>query len=407
MPETKQLPPAILMDCDIRSIEGVISSFGKRGVEVIALTAQSAPPPAFKSRYVKAKYQSPTVWQEEAYLQFLVDLPHRGVLVYSSDAGAEFVSKNKEAIQEAGFLINVADFELFKRAFNKDEIYKECQASGVPTMATKEVNSIQDIYDAVEEIGFPLLLKPTRLAGGKYLKIKRQEDIAPMYQEMMDLIHSEEYEVQQSDLIIQEFIVHHYTDIYCCESYYPINNKDHDFLSIRKVRPNINYDGTVGSRLHAGITLRLPELERQTKQILDYLNWQGFAHLDWLYSEKHQQFLLCEINPRLPGFSNFVTSIGFDMAWYYYADLVGLQPKKYKFKRALYFEAWRHPGDLTTNLLAVFKGHLSFWSYLWSYLKIFSFRYKVVFDVFYSRDFKLTWENYKISFRNLRRKINV
>jgi len=402
-----KLIPVVLMDCDIRSIEGVISSYGRRGVEVIALSAQrDTPPPAFKSKYVRHTYYSPKVSESPAYLDFLLELPHRGVLVYSSDAGAEFVSQHQEVLRRAGYRLNIAAYETFRRGFDKDKIFKECQACGVPTMKTKEIESVEDLYAAAEAFGLPLILKPTRLAGGAYRKVTDTESIPEVYAYMRALIRSEEHAAQQSCLIAQEFVAHHHQDIYCCETYYPANRSERRFLSIQKVRPNINYDGTVGSRLYAGQTVEQPELERLSAQILDHLGWKGFAHLDWLYSQKYERFLLCEINPRLPGFSNFTTAVGFDMAWYYYADLTARQAKPFRFRRALYFEALRHPGDLTTNLLAVKKGHLSLWAFLQPYLKIFTFRYKVVMDVYYGADLGLTWANYKISFRNLLKKIS-
>ena len=164
--------PVILMDCEHRSIQGVISSFGKRGIEIIALSAQREnPPPAFRSKYVDHTYFSPTVWEEEAYLKFLIDLPHRGVLLFSTDSAAQYVSKYKRQIQDAGYLVNILDYEILRKSFDKDSIYKVCKEIGVPTIKTKEVNSIEDIYSAAEEIGYPLLLKPTRLAGARQLVI--------------------------------------------------------------------------------------------------------------------------------------------------------------------------------------------------------------------------------------------
>lgn len=394
------------MDCEIRAIEGVIGAFGKRGVEVIALSSQQeTPPPAFRSRYVSRAYVSPTISEERAYLEFLLQLPHRGVLVYSSDAGAEFASKYREEIRRAGYLVNIPDIGTFRKAFNKDCIYKVCAECGVPTMQTREVAALEDVYAAQREIGLPLILKPTRLAGGRYRKIAKAEEIPAAYEEMTELVRSAEFAAQQSGLIVQEFVEHGYDDIYCCESYYGLRHPGRRFLSIRKIRPNINYDGTTGSRLHAGETIQSPELERHTERLLDHLNWTGFAHLDWLYSKKREKFLLCEINPRLPGFSNFITAVGFDMAWDYYTDLTGLPRAPFRYKRALYFEALRHPGDLTTNLLAVKNGYLKPGAYFGSYLKVLTLRYKVVFDVFYGSDPGLTWENYKISFRNLARKV--
>ncbi|MCB9302691.1 MAG: hypothetical protein H6566_18770 [Lewinellaceae bacterium] len=397
--------PVILMDCEHRSIQGVISSFGKRGIEIVALSAQREnPPPAFRSKYVDHTYFSPTVWEEEAYLKFLIDLPHRGVLLFSTDSAAQYVSKYKRQIQDAGYLVNILDYEILRKSFDKDSIYRVCKEIGVPTIKTKEVNSIEDIYSAAEEIGYPLLLKPTRLAGARFQKIDKLEDIPRAYELMNGMIHSEQFAPQESGMIVQEYIIYDFNDIYCIECYFSRDQSSKEILVIEKIRPDINYDGTVGSRIYAGKTIRSADLERLTQQVLDHFNWTGIANVDWLYSKKYDDYLLCEINPRLPGFSNFPTKIGFEMAWYYYADLTDTPREAFQFKPALYFEALRHPGDLTSNLVAVFKGHLSLWGFIKPYLKMFTGRYQVVFDVYYGADFGLTWENYKISINNLIKK---
>jgi len=401
-------PAVILMDCEHRLMQGVISSFGKRGIEVIALSAQKdTPPPAFKSRFVSYTYISPDLRHgEEAYLEFLRELPHRGVLLFSTDWAAEFASKHQQAIREAGYLINIPDHEIFRRSFDKDRIFKVCAECDVPTMPTREVNSVEDIYAAAKAFGYPLLLKPTRLAGSRFQKIHRREEIQPAFDAISELVGSEEFAAQESGIIVQEFIHYRFDDLYCVEAYCAKDQSRQDILTIQKIRPDINYDGSVGSRIFAGQTLQVPDLEQYSRRLLEYLGWTGIAHLDWLYAPKYEDYLLCEINPRLPGFSSFPTKIGFEMAWYYYADLAGISTPTFRFKRALYFEALRHPGDLTSNLVAVFKGHLGFWPYIKPYLKILTLRYQVVVDVFYGADLPLTWENYKVDLRKLMAKFN-
>ena len=120
-------------------------------------------------------------------------------------------------------------------------------------------------------------------------------------------------------------------------------------------------------------TIHNETLEQYTKAILDHLGWQGLAHLDWIYSPKYQQYLLCEINPRLPGFSNLLTKVGFEMAYYYYADLCELPIPPYRFRLARYHEALRMPGDVTTGIFAILKGYLSPQTFLQSYLSLLTY----------------------------------
>ncbi|WP_017732517.1 ATP-binding protein [Nafulsella turpanensis] len=377
--------PVILLDCDTRAIEGVIHSFGKRKIPVIALSSKHQPP-AFYSRYVKYKYQSPPVSREEEYLTFLLNLPHRGVLLYSDDASAAFVNRYAARLRENGYLLNTPDAKTFEDGFDKASLARAAKAANVPVIPTIEVKKLEDLQEAWEQLEKPIILKATRLAGGKFIQIHRQEELKKAFEEMDALIHSPAHRHMQSGLIAQEFIYYNYDEIYCCESYYTSDSKAAGFLSIHKIRPNINKDGTAGGRLFAGESVEDPVLKAHTKALLDHLQWKGMAHLDWIYSKKYQQYLLCEINPRLPGFSNFLTKVGFEMAYFYYADLCGQALPEVKFEKALYFEALRMPGDITTGIYAISKGYLPLKSFVASYLQLLSFKHNVCFDILYKSD---------------------
>lgn len=395
--------PVILLDCDTRAIEGAIFSFGRRDISVVALSSEPTPP-ASHSRYVTKTYLSPSVSQEEAYLKFLQQLPERGVLLYADDASATFVSKHRDQLQATGYRINILEIDRFQRGFDKGEMAKAARTAKVPTIPTRTVSSMADLEKAWTHLDHPIILKATRLAGGKFEIIRRKEDLATAYEVMMALIRADGYVHMHSGLIAQEFIHYDYDEIYCCEAFYTTKAEATGFLSIHKVRPNINRDGTAGGRLFAGETVQDETLERYTRQLLDHLQWQGPAHLDWVYSRKYQQYLLCEINPRLPGFSNLLTKVGFEMAYWYYADLCQLPIAPYQFQKAQYFEALRMPGDITTGIYAIMKGYLSLTPFVISYLRLLSFRHRVHFDIFYPNDWPFTLRSWSDQIRYIIRR---
>ena len=388
--------PVIILDCNIRATEGIIYSFGSRGIPVVALSSEKNPP-AFYSKYVTQKYISPKVQDEKALLKFLLNLPVKGVLLYSDDASILFVSKNLEALKKAGYLINAPEYSKLIEGFDKGMLFEATQKCNVPTIPTVRIHQFEDIYTAWEKLDKPIIFKPTRLAGGKFTMVKEKSELEIAYNKIYDLVNDDEYKNMESEIIAQEFLEYDYDDIYCCESYYTKDNKAVGFLSIHKIRPNINKDGTAGGRLYAGETIKNKDLEYFTKTILDYLQWNGLAHLDWFYSHKYKQYLLCEINPRLPGFSNLVTKVKFDMAYYYYADLLDLPIPVFQFKKALYFEALRMPGDITGGFYAIMKGYIKFNSFIKSYLNI--LKHPTYFDVLYKNDpwFNImSWKNFLI-----------
>ncbi len=377
--------PVILLDCNLRNTEGIIYSFGKRKVPVIGLSADPNPP-AFQSRYVQKKLISPHISQEEEYLCFLTNLEERGVIMCSDDASAAFLSRHRDFLRSRGFLLNVPEAATFERAFNKDKVFEECRKAGVPTIPTWKINSLSDFQRVWDENGGPLLIKPTRLAGGHYVIVRRQEDLEEAYGRIRRLVMDKAFEYRQSEIIAQEFIQARYQDLYCCETYYSPDARPAGFLTIRKERPDINRDGTAGSRLYAGVSQENEQLEQYTRKLLDHLQWKGFGHVEYIYSAKYQDYLLCEVNPRLPGFSNYLTKVGFEIAWHYYADLVGIKYGLPAFRKSVYMEALRVPGDLTSSLYAVFKGYMSGSDFIRPYLRIFQSGYIVCIDVFFRQD---------------------
>lgn len=216
--------------------------------------------------------------------------------------------------------------------------------------------------------------------------IHQESELEQTYKAMKEVNNSPKHRHLHSGLIAQEYIYFNYDQNYSCETFYSSESKPAGFMSVKKIRPNINRDGTSGGRLFAGETFMDPKLESYTKLLLDSLQWKSIAHVEWVFSEKYQDYLLCEINPRLPGYSNFPTKMGFELAYHYYADLCQLQIEPYKFKKGFYFEALRMPGDITTGVYAILKGYLDWKAFVNSYGRMLSFKHDVCLDIFYPSD---------------------
>jgi predicted ATP-grasp superfamily ATP-dependent carboligase len=385
--------PVILLESEHRAAEGVLKQFADHKVPVIALSSN---PGAFifKSKNISKALLSPDISGMDVFLNFLNKETPRGVIIHTTDAAAEFVAKYASQLTRAGFLTKSSSYDNFLRAFNKDRLFVEALNAGVPTIQTKNVATIADVEKFFEHIAGPIIVKATRLAGGIYRIIRTRDDISSAFSEIVRLTTTADNAYKVSAVIAQEYIESDYDDIYCCEAYISPETPAQHYLSIQKFRPNINNDGSAGSRMYAGRTLQNSDLEKYTARILNHLNWQGYAHLDWIYSPKYKQYLLCEINPRLPGFSNLLAKIDFNLAWMYYNDLIGNNYTKPVFKKALYYEALRMPGDISTSVYGILKGYFKPVKVFKSYLMLFGFRYKLVIDVFYRYDLPLTFANW-------------
>jgi hypothetical protein len=102
---------------------------------------------------------------------------------------------------------------------------------------------------------------------------------------------------------------------------------------------------------------------------------------------------LTEINPRLPGFSFFPSRAGFEMAYYYYADLTGAAITCHDVKPFLYFESLRYPGDISSTISAIFRRQYFWKKLIKSYARIFTEGKPTVIDFFNTSDLRMTMAN--------------
>lgn len=237
---------------------------------------------------------------------------------------------------------------------------------------------------------YPFIIKATTLAGGNYVKISKPCEVMAAYEKMSELISRPENIPLQPRLLAQEWLEYEMEDIWCVEAYYDQKGKARGFFPIKKARTVIYKDGTYGSRLYAGESMANDILTESTRRLLDSLEWKGLAHLDWVYCRDKGQYYLTEINPRLPGFSFFPSQAGFEMGYYYYADLTGQPFECHHTDNTLYFETLRYPGDLSSAMAACFRKQYSFLKLCKSYARIFTEKKSVVMDYFNSRDIKMT-----------------
>ena len=364
--------PAIVLDANIRSQEGIIQSLGKHNVPVVAISSLHDCP-AFHSKYVVESYISPRIEAEgDQYINFLITLPIKGVLIYSDDVNTVFLSRYQEKLIRAGFLVNMPAPDNLEKVFDKWTCSQVSNELGINFPKTSLVQSIIDAERVWDEFNKPVILKGTRLAGGEYEKIDSLDKLRGALETLKQKTESEDYRARNSKIILQEFLEYKMTDIWCCETVYNQNSIPMGHFTIRKIRPSFMGNGEFGSRMFAGEYIYSKELIEMTDKLLLSMQWKGFAHLDFVYQPRDKRFYLLEVNPRLPGFSFYPSAAGYKMALLYYLDLIGETPRNVsdKYPISVYFETFRSPGDVTANLYYMMKGWIRVWPYILSYLRL-------------------------------------
>ena len=382
-----------LMDCEQRCSEGIIYSLATKGFLVIALSPERLFPARFSS-YVHDWVQSPKLENGfEAYFKFLCYLKRKGVIVPSGDLSVKFLSSFKDRLHEKGFLVNVPDPETLHRLFDKWECNQLCEELGVPVARSALARDAAEAHNAASSMDWPLIVKPTSLAGGNYAKVQSQDELKTAFNALSGTVNRDTFKLHESEVLIQEWIDLRMSDNWSCDLFFDRKGDLVDSVTIQRIRTSLSESGLPTSRLYCGEIRENEVLTKRTHDLLRQQNWKGFAHVEYIFCRKRNDYVLTEVNPRLPGYSYLLSASGHEQAYFYSADLfeVPFDVKTTKnIDAQYYFEALRYPGDISDGIVNSWRGYLRFNEIMRSYLKAARSPKRTVVDYFNSRDLRLT-----------------
>lgn len=403
----------LLMDCEQRCAEGVLYSLAQRGFDVVGLTAESQFP-ARLSRHLARWHRSPVLSDGFSdYLDFLLGLPERGPVIPSGDLSVRFLSRYRETLDNAGFLLNVPTPERLERLFDKWQCHRLCRELGIPVAGTERVNDLAGALEASRTMNWPVLLKPTTLAGGNYIRVHNEEALARAFHKLSRTVSRANVRINESAIIIQEWVASDMRDNWSCDVFIDQAGEMTDAVTIQRVRTSLNESGHPTSRMYCGRIVGNPLLLKRTQQLLQGQGWRGFAHVEFIYSARADEYLLTEVNPRLPGYSYLLSASGHEQACYYCLDLLG-QPYSSPLsgdspsvppEKVFYFESLRYPGDITDGFVNMVRGHIALKPFVRSYLEAMRPGNRVIVDHFNARDPGMTFYLQILNFKRFLRKL--
>jgi len=361
----------LVLDCHLRSQEGVLESLHRAGYRLVGLSWNESCA-GFSSRFLHEKIISPRLEDgTKTYIDFLLALTFRGIILFSNDLSALTMARHKNELIAAGFQLLISDLNKLEAAFDKWQCFNSATQCSVKAPQSAFVSSLDEAVAVWPKLRKPVILKPTRLAGGNYIKLSTLDDLRAAWVKVSS--YNSENPEHESDVILQEWLTYGITDMWSCETVYDKNHQSVGFYSIQRIRSSLDRDtGNFTSRLFAGEYQKNPRLEAINKKLLDSLGWVGLAHVEYMYLLDEDEYYLAEINPRLPGYSYFPSTAGFELGRYYCDLVAGKVPEVPPvFKPAVYFESFRYPGDLSEGLYHLLKKNLRWRPYIASYGKLF------------------------------------
>ena len=317
-------------------------------------------------------------------------LPYRGVILPSGDLSVVFLANYQEQLLDTGFLFNIIQKDILTSIFDKWTCHTLCCKTNVPCASTELITNESSLLTALDKLDYPIIIKPTRLAGGNYIKVFNDEQAIDAYRRLNDIVNSKNLRCHQSGIIAQKWIESGMQDNWSCEIFYDSHGAFKGVVTFRRIRTSLNDLGTPTSRFYAGQRERNDMLVAYTRKLLDSVGWRGMAHVEFVYDNDSGQFILNEVNPRLPGYAYLLSSIGFEMAFFYYADICDIDYEvEIQNGSEYYFEALRYPGDITDGIVNIFRGYISAKEFLGSYVKALRSDEKIIIEYFNYNDLRL------------------
>lgn len=339
--------PAIVCDADKLSQIAIIQELGRLGVPV---TAVAATPSAigFSSRYAGQRIILPVPSHEPEYVPRLIGATPAGVLFYSNDANTENVARHKQELLASGFFLLVADSTVLDDVINKDRLYTTAAACGVAVPKSILIQSSAGLHEAAREIGYPLILKSTNLAGGVYRFVGCDEHLESAFRGMEEIVKGEEFRHRRARLIVQQWIPQDDTELWnfnaCVRSGEIIS-----YSMGKRIRTNRKPDGSIGSTLLYGRTAHNDRILDCNRRLLRYLGYDGLLETEWSQSRESPEAIhLYDFNPRPSGNIRWALKSGAPLVEDYYRLALGLPtgPAQHMRTGVKYFKMFWKDTDL-------------------------------------------------------------
>jgi len=299
---------------DVGWVNGLaaVRSLGRAGLRVLALDhRQSAL--GFRSRYAEPVL-TPDPQDEDAFISFLAGLElERAPLFATHDEPLNAIARGAEKLG-GRFLYPFPPWQVLSRIQSKRSQLEAAEAAGIPAPRTAYPGSAAEARAAAEELGFPVLVKPSSTEGFKR-RFKRQafrcETAAAVEVAYAD---AEPYEP-----MVQEVIPGGDGELYTLGSYLRADGEPLGLFCGRKLRQTPPGVGTC----RVGEAVWVEEVVESGLKLLRALEFHGLSQVELKRDPRDGRYKLMEVNPRLFQWHGLAAACGVDLPLIAYRDLTG------------------------------------------------------------------------------------
>lgn len=213
----------------------------------------------------------------------IVSENHYDLIVPLSDFSAEIAARNKvKWTTENGAKVAVNDFDVFMKAFDKLQTMKICTENGIPCPATVITDDVSTVdFDKLE---FPFVVKPRSECGSIGFNVVNS------ISQFKDAISP----YSNDSILIQEYIPQNGPQ-YGGEIF---RNKHGRYSSVI-INEKPRWFPLDGGSPTINVTVHNEEIKQSCMKLLDAMNWNGYANIDFVIDQRTGVAKLIEVNGRI------------------------------------------------------------------------------------------------------------
>ncbi|GAA0483221.1 carbamoyl-phosphate synthase large subunit [Salinibacillus aidingensis] len=198
-----------------------------------------------------------------------------------------------EDLKNAGFHIAGTSLSSIQKVEDRDQFYQMLTELNIPHIPGETIYAFQNAHDAAQTIGFPMLVRPSYVIGGKGMKVIQNEN------QLDEYVHELEHELSANSiypLLMDRFITgkEFEVDAVC----------DGSDIIIPGIFEHVEKAG-----IHSGDSMAIfpaPSLtEKEKETIFNYtqkissrLNAKGLMNIQFVMDEATKDIFVLEVNPR-------------------------------------------------------------------------------------------------------------
>jgi D-aspartate ligase len=300
---------------------GAIRSLGRLGVPVYTVVEDHFTPAA-RSRYLAGRFRWPTTGREDAdeLVEGLMRIGRaiggRPILVATDEEAAVLIAE-RAAQLVAQFVLPAVAPGLPRQLATKYTLHSLCVEHGIPTPASAQPRSPDEVLEFAGELGYPVVVKN----NAPWVRLTRpavpNTAIVGDPDEVRRLVESWG---AMPTVLLQEYVPRESATDWIAHAYFGAEPGRDVIFTGRKLR---SWPPQAGVTTYA-YTSSNPEVASLTRELCRKVGFRGICDLDWRFDSLGGDYKLVDFNPRLGAqFRLFERADGVDVIRAMHLDLTG------------------------------------------------------------------------------------